>query len=79
MSDARKEKLDHGAAWEKIKGFQTVFIGKGKKVLEFTPDETNRGEILKAAMGRSGYLRAPTVEISGKLIIGYNDEMYMNL
>lgn len=48
-------------------------------MLEFTPDETNKEEILKAAMGRSGNLRAPTVEINGKLLIGYNDEMYMNL
>ncbi|MCG8636388.1 MAG: hypothetical protein MI863_21325 [Desulfobacterales bacterium] len=62
-----------------IREFKTVLIGKGKKILEFSPDEENREEILKAAMGRSGNLRAPSVKLGGKLLIGYNDEMYKNL
>lgn len=79
VADARKEKIDNDQAWEMIREFETVLIGKGKKVLEFSPDEDNREEILKAAMGRSGNLRAPSIKLNGKLLIGYNDEMYMNL
>ena len=44
--------------------------------MEFAPDEENREEILKAAMGRSGNLRAPTIRIGDRLLIGYNDDMY---
>jgi hypothetical protein len=79
VADARKEKIDNDQAWEMIREFKTVLIGKGKKVLEFAPDEGNREEILKAAMGRSGNLRAPSIKLNGKLLIGYNDEMYTNL
>ena len=76
MADAKKEKIDADAAWEMITNAKTVVIGKGKKVLEFAPDEENREEILKAAMGRSGNLRAPTIRIGDRLLIGYNDDMY---
>ncbi len=51
VADARKEKFDNDQAWELIQEFETVLIGKGKKVLEFSPNEDNREEILKAAMG----------------------------
>ena len=76
IADARKEKIDNDQAWKIIQEFETVLIGKGKKVLEFSTDEDNRKEILKAAMGRSGNLRAPSVKLKGKFLIGYNDEMY---
>lgn len=79
MTDARKEGIDLESAWERIKQYDIIHIGKGKKVLTFSPDETNREEILKAAIGRSGNLRAPTVEIDRMLMIGYNDEMYRGL
>lgn len=79
MTDARKEAINLASAWEKIKQYDIVHIGKGKKVMTFSPDETNRETILKAAIGRSGNLRAPTVEIGSELMIGYNDEMYQGL
>lgn len=76
VTDARKEGIDPESAWERIKQYDIVHIAKGKKVLTFSPDETNREEILKAAIGRSGNLRAPAVEIDKMLMIGYNEEMY---
>ncbi len=79
MTDAGKEGIDLESAWERIKQYDIVHIGKGKKVLTFSPDETNREEILKSAIGRSGNLRAPTVEIDKILMIGYNDEMYQRV
>jgi hypothetical protein len=79
MADAKKEKIDADAAWEMISNAKTVLIGKGKKVLEFSPDADNREEILKVAMGRTGNLRAPTIRTGDKLMIGYNDDMYGGL
>ena len=79
MADARKEKIDADTAWEMITNAKTVRIGKGKKVLEFAPNDDNREEILKAAMGRTGNLRAPTIRTGDQLMIGYNDEMYGGL
>ena len=51
-------------------------MAKGKKIVIFTLDETNREEILSAVMGRSGNLRAPTLKIGNLSLVGFNDEMY---
>ncbi len=52
---------------------------KGKKELRFTPSDENRAEILKAAMGPSGNLRAPTLKIGSQFLVGFNLELYQSL
>ncbi len=79
QDDARKRKIDSDTAWEIIEKFDSIIIGKGKKAITFEPDESSKDEILKAALGRSGNLRAPTIEVDNKLIIGFNDLMYKEL
>lgn len=66
-------------AWDQITSSKEIYIGKGKKVVKFAPSEENKDEILQAAMGRSGNLRAPTIKTGTKMYIGYNDEMYQHL
>ncbi len=78
-SDARKDKIAEDKAWALISGKKQVFIGKGKKVLSFKPDELNKAEILKASMGRSGNLRAPSIAKEDKLYIGFNETIYEEL
>jgi hypothetical protein len=51
-------------------------VAKGKKVQEFVPQDDEQAIILKAAMGPSGNLRAPTLQIRDTFIIGFNEEMY---
>jgi hypothetical protein len=48
-------------------------------VLSFKPDELNKTEILKASMGRSGNLRAPTIVKEDMLYIGFNETIYEDL
>ncbi len=79
VKDAKKEKIDAEKAWDMIRTCETVWIGKGKKVLEFSPGGENREDILKAAMGRSGNLRAPSVKAGKQMLIGYNEALYQNL
>jgi len=79
QDDARKRKIDYDAAWEIIKEFQSVMIGKGQKAVTYKPDDSEKEEILKAAMGRSGNLRAPAIKVNDKLIIGFNELMYKEL
>lgn len=76
VHDAKKEKIDEGEAWGKIKTHKRVLIAQGKNVVEFTPTEANKQEILKQAMGRSGNLRAPSLSAQGTLYIGFNETMY---
>jgi len=74
--DARKRIIKADDAWAIIKKYKKILIGKGKKSVEYTPEDETKEEILKAALGRSGNLRAPSVEVNGILIIGYNDDLY---
>ncbi len=79
QDDARKKKIDHEAAWNIIKDFDEIMVGKGQKALTFNPAEADKEEILKSVLGRSGTLRAPAITVNDKLIIGFNELMYKEL
>ena len=79
IADARKEKLESDEAWKILKGTSNLLITKGKKTLEFSPSDQNKDEILTNALGRSGTLRAPTLIMTDKIIVGYQDELYNSL
>lgn len=51
-------------------------MAKGKRVQRFDRVPEHRQEILKAAMGPSGNLRAPTFRAGNDFIIGFNPELY---
>ncbi|MFH2093993.1 MAG: ArsC family (seleno)protein [Pseudomonadota bacterium] len=78
-TDARKERIDADQAWVILSEGKQVYIGKGKKNLQFEPTQKNKEEILKAAMGPSGNLRAPTLKIKGNLYVGFNEALYIDL
>ncbi len=77
-SDARKERIDADAAWEMLKSATRILTAKGKKVQEWNPQADTKDAILKAAMGPSGNLRAPTLRIGETFYIGFNADMYEN-
>lgn len=76
--DARKERFDADAAWEMIKSADTVTTAKGKKVQIWNPTTDDKDKILKQVMGPSGNLRAPTLRMENRFIIGFNDDLYKN-
>ena len=76
VHDARKERLDDKAVWDMVKELDTVVIAKGKTFLALDPGDENKELILKEAIGRSGSLRAPSIRIGNRLIVGYNAAMY---
>ena len=53
-----------------------IIVAKGKKRLVFDPRRDSRETILRETLGRSGTLRAPTLRIGDRLLVGYNDELY---
>lgn len=79
QDEARKRKIDADEAWDLLKQSEEIFIGKGKKYASFKPVASAREEILKEALGRSGTLRAPTLQMKNKFIVGFNDVMYEEL
>lgn len=79
QSDARKEKLDATAVWERLGTAARVVVAKGKRIETFVPTEDAQDSILKAVMGRSGNLRAPTVQIADVFYVGYNAALYADI
>ena len=48
-------------------------------MLEFTPSRETRDQILKEALGRSGNLRSPTIQVGDTLYVGFNETIYDTL
>jgi len=78
-TDARKEKLDADAVWELMESAEQIIVAKGKSVETFVPEKDDRDTILKAVLGRSGSLRAPTVKTGDVFFVGYNDALYADV
>lgn len=77
--DAKKVRFDEAAVWDLAGKYDSLVIAKGKTWIELEPVEANRETILKEVMGRSGNLRAPSLVIGKKLVVGFNEAMYRGL
>jgi len=75
-ADARKQRIDADAAWDKLQSAVKITTAKGKKVQVFNPASDDKADILKQAMGSSGNLRAPALRIKDAFVIGFNKELY---
>ena len=75
-TDARKEKMDAAAVWDLMGSAKQIIVAKGKRLETFVPTEDNQETILKAVIGRSGSLRAPTVQSGEVFLVGFNDTLY---
>ncbi|MFT7617269.1 MAG: arsenate reductase-like glutaredoxin family protein [Planctomycetota bacterium] len=76
MVNAAKEKINPEAATELLSKHTKVVVAQGKKVLTFALKDAELDEVLKVIIGRSGNLRAPSVTVGKKLVVGFNEEMY---
>ena len=77
-TDARKERMDAEAVWALMGSAKQIVVAKGKRVETFVPSEDTQEPILKAVLGRSGSLRAPTVQSGDAFFVGYNVALYEN-
>ena len=62
--------------WERIETAESVHVAKGKRVDVFDPENSPQDDILAAVMGRSGNLRAPTIQVGHTFFVGFNDQLY---
>ncbi len=74
--DARKEKLEAEAVWELMGSAERIVVAKGRRVETFVPTEASQESILRAVLGRSGQLRAPTLRTGDVFLVGYNSTLY---
>ena len=75
-TDARKEKLEAAAVWDLMGNAKQIVVAKGKRVETFVPSDDTQEPILKAVLGRSGSLRAPTIQSGDVFFVGYNNALY---
>ena len=78
MVDARKERIGPREALKLIQGSSKLIVSKGKRVLTFQPGKQplDEDEVLKAVIGPSGNLRAPTIRKGRTLLVGFNAEAF---
>jgi hypothetical protein len=54
-------------------------VGKGNKLLNLQMIPAEKDHILQNVLGRSGNLRAPTLQVGTTYYVGYNEAMYQEL
>jgi len=74
--EARKQKIEGDNAWAILGSADELIVGRGKKFQVFDPKKDNKEAILKVCLGRTGNLRAPTLKLGKRVVVGFNDEMY---
>jgi hypothetical protein len=74
--EAKKEKITADAAWDLLGAAQEVIVGQGQKFVIFAPAQDDKETILKACLGRTGNLRAPTLKMGNLIVVGFNNDMY---
>ncbi len=77
--DARKDVIKEDEAWDILMAAQKISVAKGKKIIEYTPSQDVKEDLLKSALGRTGNLKAPTIQVGRTLYVGFNETMYGNL
>jgi hypothetical protein len=69
-----KDPIGADGALSVLQGVKDLYVAKGQKVLHFDlarnrpPDD----ELLPLLLGRSGSLRAPTLKVGTRMVVGYN-------
>jgi hypothetical protein len=64
-----------------LDGVTDLRVAKGRAVLRFdlVRDRPSDSVLLGLLLGRSGKLRAPTLRVGSRLLVGYNEELVSTL
>ena len=79
--DARKSPVRGREALALLEGLDEVVVARGAKVVRQPLGKLHPGDdaMLKLLLGPTGNLRAPTVRVGRKLVVGFADAMYRDL
>ncbi len=78
-TDARKKKLGTTDVWELLHDAKKITVAKGTRIEIFAPNLASKEAILKTVTGRTGNLRAPTVQIADVFFVGFNEALYTEI
>ncbi|PZM78033.1 MAG: hypothetical protein DKT66_27575 [Candidatus Melainabacteria bacterium] len=79
--DAKKNKIDKTAALEMAEKADELYSMKGKKIVrvDLKNAKADSEEIAALMMGPTGNLRAPTFRKGKTIVVGFNEEAYIEL
>ena len=69
-------KLGSEQAAELVAAAKRVVVAKGKRLCDFDTAAEEQETIVKAMLGPTGNLRAPTLVVGDTVLVGFNDERY---
>ena len=77
-TNAKKEKWGQAEAIGLLKDARSLSVAKGKKVMEvdLKKNDLAEAELMKLVLGPTGNLRAPTLKVGNRIVVGFNQEMY---
>ncbi len=78
LVDARKLKLKLKDAYALLEGMDELVAAKGKKVerVDLRAGRPERATIERLMLGPTGNLRAPTLKVGRRLLIGFDEAIY---
>jgi len=71
-----KNPIDEQEAIVLLNSFKKIFVAKGRRLLECKSIHDDRQEVIQAALGRTGNLRAPAIHFEDTIFIGFNNDIY---
>ncbi len=76
--DARKIRYGNSEALELLDGQSILLVAKGKKVtkVDLRKDRPEDAALVGLMLGPTGNLRAPTLIVGKKVIVGFNEDLY---
>lgn len=77
MQSAGQHPVTGEDALSTLDGISDLYVARGRRVLHFdlVRDRPSDAELLEMMLGRSGKLRAPTLKVGSRLIVGCNEEL----
>lgn len=69
-------KLGESDAKAIAKGSSKVYVAKGKKLDVFEMKSAKLGDVVAKMLGPTGNLRAPTMRVGKKTIVGFSEDAF---
>jgi arsenate reductase-like glutaredoxin family protein len=78
LVDARKTRMGPKEAMALLDGANELLAAKGKKVerIDLRKGKPDKATMARLMIGPSGNLRAPTLRVGKKILVGFDEETY---
>ena len=77
MPASRKLQASDAAAL--LESASRLIAARGKKISEFSGDDLSADDAVKAMLGPTGNLRAPTARVGETVLVGFNEDAYSSV